>query len=312
VGPTERREGKVAMTENPKIAVIGLGAIGGIIAGSLAAAGRHVVACVRTPFDRLVLERPEGRVEVTPEVLTDPAAASAVDWVLVATKTHQTMSVAPWLQRLCGPQTRVVVLQNGIDRAVAVAASAGPAAVMQAIVYYNGEFLGPGHVRLRHAGDRDLAVLDDDLGRAFTGLLESVPLRVDRVGDLRTLLWRKLLVNITVNPVTALTLQRQAVSQRDDIQDLYRALLAEAVAVAIADGARLGIEEVERTVSTLLGYPADAGTSMYFDRLAGRPLEVEALTGALVAAADRHGVAVPLNRAILALLRAVSAGADNR
>jgi 2-dehydropantoate 2-reductase len=301
-----------AMTTNPTIAVVGLGAIGGIIAGSLAAAGRNVVACVRTPFDRLVLERPEGRVEVMPRVLTDPAAAAIADWVLVATKTHQTASVAPWLERLCGPATRVAVLQNGIDRAAAVAAFAGPAAVMQAIVYYNGEFLAPGHVRLRHAGNADLAVLDDSLGHAFAALLDGVPLRVDRVGDLRTLLWRKLLLNITVNPVTALTLQRQAVSQRDDIQALYRALLGEAVAVAAADGARLGAEEAERTVSTLLGYPPDAGTSMYFDRLAGRPLEVEALTGALVAAADRYGVAVPLNRAILALLRAVSAAADKR
>ena len=297
------------MTTSPTIAVVGLGAIGGIIAASLAAAGRHVIACVRTPFARLVLERPEGRVETTPDVLTDPAGAGTADWVLIATKTHQTASVAPWLERLCGPATRVAVLQNGIDRAAAVAEFAGPAAVMQAIVYYNGEFLAPGHVRLRHAGDRDLAVLDDDLGRGFAGLLDGVPLRVDRVGDLRTLLWRKLLLNITVNPVTALTLQRQAVSQRDDIRGLYRALLSEAVAVAIADGARFGTEEVERTVSTLLGYPADAGTSMYFDRLAGRPLEVDALTGALVAAADRHGVAVPLNRAILALLRAVSAAA---
>jgi 2-dehydropantoate 2-reductase len=298
------------MTTNPTIAVVGLGAIGGIIAGSLAAAGRNVVACVRTPFDRLVLERPEGRAEVAPQVLTDPAGAAIADWVLVATKTHQTASVAPWLERLCGPATRVAVLQNGIDRAAAVAAFAGPAAVMQAIVYYNGEFLGPGHVRLRHAGNADLAVLDDSLGDAFAALLDGVPLRVDRVGDLRTLLWRKLLLNITVNPVTALTLQRQVVSQRDDIQALYRALLGEAVAVAAADGARLGAEEVERTVATLLGYPADAGTSMYFDRLAGQPLEVEALTGALVAAADRHSVAVPLNRAILALLRAVSAAAD--
>jgi 2-dehydropantoate 2-reductase len=302
------------VTSSPTIAVVGLGAIGGIIAGSLAAAGRNVLACVRTPFDRLVLERPEGRVEVAPRVLTDPAAAGVADWVLVATKTHETASAAPWLRRLCGPATRVAVLQNGIDRAAAVAAFAGPAAVMQAIVYYNGERLGPGQirlrqVRLRHAGDRDLAVLDDDLGRGFADLLDGVPLVVERVGDLRTLLWRKLLLNVTVNPVTALTLQRQAVSQRDDIQALYRAILTEAVAVAAADGARLGAEDVERTVATLLGYPPDAGTSMYFDRLAGRPLEVEALTGALVAAGERHNIAVPLNRALLALLRAVSAAA---
>jgi 2-dehydropantoate 2-reductase len=299
----------MSLLQQPIVAVVGLGAIGGIIAASLAAAGRRVVVCVRTPIDRLVLERPEGRAEVAPEIVTDPQRATPVDWVLVCTKTHQTTSAAPWLERLCGPKTRVAVMQNGIDRADAVAGLAGPARVMPVIVYYNGERLGPGHVRLRHAGDTDLAVADDDLGGEFCRLLDGVPLRVDRAGDLRTLLWRKLFMNVTVNPVTALTLQRQAVSQRSDIQALYRAILDEAVAVATADGARLAADEIARTVAILLTYPPDAGTSMYFDRLNGQPFEVEALTGAVVAAADRHGIQVPLNRALLALLRATSAAA---
>jgi 2-dehydropantoate 2-reductase len=65
-------------------------------------------------------------------------------------------------------------------------------------------------------------------------------------------------------------------------------------------------DESERTMATLLTYPPEAGTSMYFDRLAGRALEVEALTGAIVAAGERLGLATPLNRMLLTLLRAVS------
>ena len=53
-------------------------------------------------------------------------------------------------------------------------------------------------------------------------------------------------------------------------------------------------------------FSGELGTSMYFDRLAGRRLEVEALTGAIVAAGDRHGMAMLLNRALLALLRAIN------
>jgi 2-dehydropantoate 2-reductase len=59
-------------------------------------------------------------------------------------------------------------------------------------------------------------------------------------------------------------------------------------------------------MTTLLTYPPEAGTSMYFDRLAGRSLEIEPLTGAIVAAGERLGIATPLNRAMLTLLRAVS------
>ena len=59
-------------------------------------------------------------------------------------------------------------------------------------------------------------------------------------------------------------------------------------------------------MATLLTYPPEAGTSMYFDRLAGRPLEIEALTGAIVAAGERFGIPTPINRALLTLLRVIS------
>lgn len=181
---------------------------------------------------------------------------------------------------------------------------------MPTIVYYNGERIAADHVRLRHVSDRDLAVPDDDNGRAFTELLTGTPLRVFRSPDFETLAWRKLLINIVANPITALTLQRQAVLRRDDIRSLGLSLLEEAAAVARADGARLENDEAERMMATLLTYPTEAGTSMYFDRLAGRSLEADALTGAVVAAAAQHGIPTPLNQAMLTLLRAISDSAE--
>ena len=110
------------------------------------------------------------------------------------------------------------------------------------------------------------------------------------------------------NPITALTLQRQAVFRREDVKALCLAILDEAAAIGRADGARLAANEPEQLLATLLTYPPDAGTSMYFDRVAGRPLEIEALTGAVVAAGERHRMPAPLNRMLLTLARAVSDG----
>ena len=133
--------------------MIGLGTIGGVAAGCLAAAGRHdVVACMRQPIERLTLERPDGTVELPLRALTDPAQAKPVDWVLLCTKTHQTAAAAPWLAQLCTPATRVAVLQNGIDHVARVAPLANGATVLPVIVYYNGERLAPDRVRLRRAG----------------------------------------------------------------------------------------------------------------------------------------------------------------
>jgi 2-dehydropantoate 2-reductase len=291
--------------ERPAVAVIGLGSIGGVAAAVLAAAGRNVTACVRNPVERLTLEQPDGTVEVPLRALTDPAQAVAADWVLLCTKTHQTEGAAPWLARLCTPATRVAVLQNGIDQVARVAPLAKGAEVLPVIVYYNGERLGPDRVRLRQGAGQDFVVADDEAGRAFAQLFAGTPLRVNLGDDFVTLTWRKLLINAIASPVTALTMQRQAVLRRADIRELCLAILGEAIAVGRAEGAKLDGDEAERTISTLFTFSGELGTSMYFDRLAGRKLEVDALTGAIVAAGQRHGIATPINRALLALLRAI-------
>jgi 2-dehydropantoate 2-reductase len=289
------------------IAVIGLGSIGGAAAGCLAAAGRHdVTACMRKPIARLTLERPDDTVELPLRALSDPAQATVVDWVLLCTKTHQTAAAAPWLARLCTPATHVAVMQNGIDHTARVAPLANGAAVVPVIVYYNGERLAPDRVRLRRAGASDMVAANDAGGRAFAQLFDGTPLRVAQSDDFPTLAWRKLLINAVANPITTLTLQRQAVLRRPDIHALCLAVLAEAVAVARADGVKLGGDEPERAMATLFTFSGELGTSMYFDRLAGRPMEIEALTGVIVAKGAQHGIATPLNSALLTLLRAVN------
>ena len=297
--------------QRASVAVIGLGSIGGVMAGCLRDADRHdVVACVRRPIERLTVERPEGTVEVALRALTDPRHVTPVDWVLLATKAYHTASAAPWLARLCRPSTRVAVLQNGIDHAARVAPFIGEAAAVPVMVYFNGERLAQDRVRLRHGGTADMEVADDADGRAFAELLAGTPLSVRLTADFKTQAWRKLLINAVANPVTCLTLRRQEVLRRPDIHALCLSVLDEAVAVARADGARLADDERASVMATLLTFPPEVGTSMYFDRLAGRPLEVEALTGAIVAAGQRLGIATPLNGALLTLLRAVSDAAE--
>jgi 2-dehydropantoate 2-reductase len=302
-----------ANSEPKRIAVIGLGSIGGVIAGLLGAADRHdIVACVRRPIERMTVEQTEGVVGSPIRGITDPSTAQPQDWVLLCTKAQDTASSAPWLQRLCGPATRVAALQNGIGHAERLAPLVGNATIVPTIVYYNGERLAPDRVRYRRGGDYDFAVADDADGQAFAALLEGTPLRVLVSGDFKTLAWRKLLVNAVANPVSALTLQRNAVFRREDVAALCLALLEEAAAVGRADGARLAADEAAQSMARLTAIPPDAGSSMYFDRLAGRPLEIDALTGAVVEAAERHRVPTPLLSMLLTLARAASDGPSLR
>lgn len=290
-----------------KIAVVGLGGIGGVAAACLSLSPENdVTVCARRQIDKLTFDHHEDSISIPLKTLSDPGLAEPVDWVVLCTKAQDVASAAPWLENLCTAQTTVAVLQNGIAHEERVAPHAKGATVLPAIVYYNGERLAPDHVRLRHIRGHDLLVPAGPQAEAFAALFEGTPIDVGRSEDFLTYQWRKLLVNVIANPITALTRQRLGVFQRSDIQGLSLNILREAVAVGRADGAQLRDNEAEAILETFLAYPPEAGTSMYFDCLAGRPLEIEALNGAVVAAGRRHGLPTPLNSAMLTLLKTVS------
>lgn len=296
-------------SDRQRVAVIGLGGIGGVAAGALALAGRHnVIACARRPIERLTVDLPDESAVVSLDVLTDPGDASPVDWVLLTTKAQDTDGAGAWLRALCGPGTTVAVLQNGIDHAARVAPYVGEAEVLPTIVYYNGERIAADHVRMRHVGTADISLPDSAAAGRFADLLAGTPIGCQRNPDFVTEAWRKLLINIVANPITALTRQRQAVLRRDDAKALAATLLEEGVAVARASGAQVGEDDAELIMARLMKFPPEAGTSMYFDVMAGRPLEGDALTGAVVDAGARLGIPTPANSILLTLLRGLSDG----
>lgn len=290
-----------------KVAVVGLGGIGGVAAACLSlSTDNDVTVCARRPIDALTFDHHDDSTRIDLNTLVDPRKAEPVDWVVLCTKAQDTASAAPWLERLCTPETTVVVLQNGIGHEERTAPHVRGAAVLPAIVYYNGERIAPDHIRLRHIRGHDLLVPAGPPADRFAKLFAGTPIDVGESDAFLTFQWRKLLINVIANPITALTRQRLGIFQRADIQELSLGVLREAVAVGRAEGAALNDDEAETILRTFLDYPPEAGTSMYFDSLANRPLEIEALNGAVISAARRHSIPVPLNMALVALLSAIS------
>lgn len=295
----------------PIIAVLGVGAIGGVVAATLALKHAHqearVVACVRHPITQLTLEIIDAGIENAPiEAWKSPDEVTKADWVILATKAQQVPDVGEWLTQLCDEHTRVAVLQNGIDHAKRLSTWGSEEQILPVIVYFNGERLERTHLRLTQAGDSDLLIPATPLGEDFAELMKGTPIRVKATDNFHTLAWRKLLMNAIANPITALTQRRLEVFQQADIQQLALAILKEAIVIARADGADIELTEAPSIVETLLAYPSSAGTSMYFDRQSGTPLEADAITGAIVEAAMRLDIPCPMNATLLPLLKAAS------
>ncbi|MBB4660570.1 2-dehydropantoate 2-reductase [Conexibacter arvalis] len=290
------------------VAVVGMGAVGTAIAGALARAGHAVLACGRSFSGRaaLTVSADDGEFTALCDWLRDPAEVVApVDWVVVATKWHQTRGAEEWLMRLCGAGTAVIVARNGVDHVDQLAGRAGEL-VVPALVYLNIDHLGRGRVRVRRTG-ADLVVPDDAGGRRVHDLLAPGGLVVERTADFTTAAWTKLLTNVSANPITALTGRGCEVLREPRVADLAGELIAEAVEVGRAEGAVFDARAVDDAVAWMQSLPDGAKTSMLQDRELGRPLEWEGLTGAVVRAADRHGLAVPVNRAVMSLLSACGA-----
>jgi 2-dehydropantoate 2-reductase len=198
----------------------------------------------------------------------------------------------------------VAAAQNGLDQDSRLAAFAPSEWVVPALTYIAAERLEPGRV-VHLGGDRVVVPAGESeklLSQTTAGLA------VRGAQDMRTASWRKLLGNLVANPITALTLRRIGVMEEPGIEELARGLLLEAVQVGRAEGARLGDQDVAAVLAGTGQYGNRTGSSMLYDRLAGRPLEHQYLTGEVVRRAETHGIPVPLNAAILALLDALDQG----
>lgn len=294
------------MSKPRSVAVVGVGSVGGYFAAQAHRAGHSVELCTRTGFDRLVVETAGETIVVDGPVHTDPDGVGPSEWVLLAVKAHQTEAAAPWLKALCGPETVVAVLQNGVELEERVRPFAGAAEVVPTVVRYGGETTAPGQVK--HYTYGYLYVPDNASGHRLAALFEGSDAGVTATPEFDVEAWSKLVTNVAANAIPAITMQRFPVFRRPDVAALAEGIMRECVDVAAAVGVSLDPEIAESEVTRLAGLPDNVGSSMLYDRLAGRTLEHDALNGAVARIGDRHGVATPLNHAMVALLGAISDG----
>lgn len=291
-----------------KIAVVGVGAIGGVVAADLSDLGRHAIQlCARTPFDRLVVEHPDGRSEVRDGLCFRPDDAAVSDWVLLATKAHQSPAAKPWLEALCGPDTVVAVLQNGVDHVARITPLVRPGvAVLPVVVQLPAEKTVAGHVAQSRHGL--LFVPDDATGRDFASLFDGARTSVRPTADFTSQAWWKLISNAALGGVCALAMRESAIARDPDVRELVIRLMDEIVAVGRAEGAKLPDDAPDKVLERVLEAAADHMSSISVDRRAGRAMEWEVRNAVVGRLGRLHGIPTPWNDAVTVMLRAADEG----
>jgi 2-dehydropantoate 2-reductase len=284
------------------ILLIGPGAIGATLTAWLCQDDRHDVAvAARTPFDSIEVQTPEGVIRAQPRVFTDVAQVKAVDWVLVTTKAYDSESAAAWFATACGPRTRVAVIQNGVEHVARFEKLFDTQRLVPVMIDLPAERLSPGKTIQR--GPAVMVVPAGRNGADFLKLFAHTNFDARQTDDFPTAVWKKLCLNCAGAPL-AVVLKPQGIVHHEGVATLMRDLVRECVAVGRAEGAKLDDALPDEIVERAKRGSKTSGNSMYADRLAGRPMEIDARNGVIVRLGRKHGIAAPMNALMVALLEA--------
>ena len=316
-----------------KIAIIGAGAIGGLVGAKLALGGEDVtfivrgrnLSAIRERGIRLVTADGHEHTALHVQATDDYAAAGPQDVVVLAMKAHQLEPVIASLPHLLGPDTIVVPMQNGIpywyfqkqhgpyegahvnsvDPQGRIAAAIDPARVLGCVVYPASELMAPGVVR-HIEGDRfPLGELDGSVServQRVSACFANAGFKAPVLEDIRAEVWLKLWGNLTFNPISSLTHATLVdICQYPLTRELAASMMLEAQAVAHKLGITFRVPLEKRIAGA--EKVGKHKTSMLQDVEAGRELEIDALLGSVVELARLTDTPTPHMDSVYALVK---------
>ncbi len=290
-----------------KIAVVGVGGVGGYFGGRLAQAGHELYLVARGAHlaairaHGLHVESVLGDFTVQPAAATaSPAELGPVDLVLVGVKTWQLADLAPTLVPLIGPQTMVLPLLNGVEAAPTLAASLGAEHVLGGLCRIIAAIVAPGLIR--HSGVEPAILfgeLDNQLSPRTIALRETLlaaGIHGEIPADIHAAIWQKFMLVCTWSGLGAITrVPIGAWRSLPGTRTLAMRVLEEVAALAVARGVALAPDTAATTLAYLDTVPAIGTASLQRDLMEGRPSELEAQTGAVVRLGAAMSLPTPVN-----------------
>lgn len=298
---------------NNKILIVGTGALATLFAARLAQAGSSVIMLgtwkaaldsLRDHGVRLIDEdRREHQFPVT--ATNDPRECQGVKYTLVLVKAWQTERAASQLKECLADDGLAVTLQNGLGNREILAQSLGDERVALGVTTTGATLLGPGLVRA--GGEGTISVERHPFLSPIQAALRAANFPLDVVENAQSLIWGKLVINAAINPLTALLqVPNGRLLELPSARELMGALARETARVAASERVELPFPDPVAAAEEVARRTSANHSSMLQDVLRGAPTEIDAICGAVVKYARRHGVATPANWACWTLVRALA------
>ncbi len=300
-----------------RFAVIGAGGVGAYFGAMLASAGENVMFTARGPHldamkrEGLRVVSPHGTMKVPPErCVGSPAEIGPVDTVLFCVKSYDTERTAPSLAPLLHPATVIISLQNGVDNEEKLGRSLPGCTIFGGVAYIYSTITRPGEVAL--AGGPAKIVFGPFDGAPPDHRRRAIEIRdicahagidAEASVDIVAALWKKFIFITGAGGITALTrLTLGEILAVTQSRDLLADAMRETESIARARGVRIEERYLDGVFDTLSKFDNKTRSSLYYDLVHGKPLEIEALAGTVVRNGAALGIPTPVNRAVYAAL----------
>jgi len=286
-------------------AILGAGAIGGLVGTALAALGEDVTLIVRSEKlsaypEALSLEQPSGTLAA--KVMALDKLTKPVDVLWVATKIYQLETALAMVEATPGT---IVPLLNGVDHVAILRARYGRDRVVSATIAVEAEQLAPGRFVQRSPVRLNIAASGEPVLGGIVQRLGEIGFICQFVANELSLLWGKLCFLEPFALVTSASGKNLGEISADPAwKARLHSAIAEACAVAKASGADVDVAKTQAIFDTL---PATMRASMAKDLAAGRQLELDGIAGSILRGGAQHGIAVPVTEKLAASIQALAA-----
>ena len=312
-----------------RVAVLGVGAIGGLVAARMARAGCEVLLCSRGETAQaldavgLLLATPDGRtLALAPDrwaVFDTNEEEIPIEWqgwadyAIICGKSHSIKPLCLLADKILAMNGLGMCLSNGLGHMEKLSNFLGRHRVLGAITTHGAIRIGPGEVRWTSKGyirigaahDSDLEPVEPRVDRLISALDEA-GLEPGWSEEIDKTIWTKLLLNVAINPVCAITgVMNGELLLQPELFETGLAAMEEAARIASAEGVDMSDLDLATTLEDLCRATSDNRVSMLQDIMAGRPTEIDAICGEVVRRGEALGIPTPRNETLHALVKGI-------
>ena len=307
-----------------KIAVLGVGAIGGVLVGALSKTKSEIICVSRRKTARLlssglVINTPEGEIEFVDsgryEVIDSEKKPiydnyiKSCDFSIVAGKTYSTYELASIANDMTKDEGCVISIQNGLGNIEIISKLMGQDRTIGGSITHSSWRSDDGEVNWSGRGSLILGMTSENHDEKIVSLIRALNvagLNAQWSDEINKILWKKLFINVAINPICAITgLKNGALLENTDLLNQAIMAMDEALTVSQSSGLEFSREDLQRDLIEIIELTSENRVSMLQDIMAGRKTEIDSLCGEVISRGVRLGIPTPRNELLFSLIKGI-------